>query len=51
MSTHNLVVTANKRGEALINSVAGSQVVRFVVTKQKARRVCLIKVHIVKSSS
>lgn len=51
MRTHNLVVAANKRGEALISSVAGSQVVWFVVTKQKARRVCLIKVRIVKSSS
>lgn len=51
MSTHNLVVTANKRGEALVSSVAGCQVVWFVVAKQKARCVCLIKVRIVKSSS
>jgi hypothetical protein len=51
MSTHNLVVAANKRGETLISSVAGIQVVWFVVAKQKARCVCLIKVHIIKSSS
>lgn len=51
MGTHNLVVTANKRGEALVSSVAGSQVVWFVVTKQKPRCVCLIKIRVVKSSS